>query len=231
MATANKNIWFPTGTTNLTPMQTPFATLAQSVDDALVAQDKTIPGMPVADVTARNTLYPNPVAGNKVWRLDLGYLEVYYTLFNATTNLQGRSPAGWYPAISAPLAVTRFTWSGANVDDVPQYPPIAVVAADSTSTTQATAATNGFTVSSPGTYNVAVLIRYAVAGTGRNFIQVGEDSDPQRMRSSWFAGEDQGGVNAVYRTKTANQLIPVWFYKKNGSLAENVFTVNVTRLA
>lgn len=50
----------------------------------------------VASAAARNLLLPSPVQGNSVWRSDLGYEEVYYAVYNATTNPGGRTPAGWY---------------------------------------------------------------------------------------------------------------------------------------
>lgn len=97
MATANKSIWVPSGTTDLTPLQTPFALLAQSVDDAMVAQDATIPALVVADVAARTAKFPSPVQGNRVWRTNLGGIEAYYGAYNAGTNPGGATPAGWYP--------------------------------------------------------------------------------------------------------------------------------------
>lgn len=97
MPTPNKNIWTPTGATDLTPLQTPFAALANSVDDALVAQDKTIPALYVANVAERNAKYPSPKQGDRVWRNDTGWQETYYGAYNAGSNPGGASPAGWYP--------------------------------------------------------------------------------------------------------------------------------------
>jgi hypothetical protein len=46
---------------------------------------------------ARDALYPSPVQGNKVFRNDKGYEEQYFALYNASTNVGGATPAGWYP--------------------------------------------------------------------------------------------------------------------------------------
>jgi hypothetical protein len=51
----------------------------------------------VADAAARDVLYPSPVQGNAVFRADLGYEEIYYGLYNSSTNVGGATPAGWYP--------------------------------------------------------------------------------------------------------------------------------------
>jgi hypothetical protein len=51
----------------------------------------------VADATARDALFPSPVAGNAVFRTDLGVAEIYYGLYNVSTNPGGRTPAGFYP--------------------------------------------------------------------------------------------------------------------------------------
>lgn len=50
----------------------------------------------VADQAGRDALYPNPIQGNSVFRVDLGARETYYAAYNGTTNVNGRSPAGWY---------------------------------------------------------------------------------------------------------------------------------------
>jgi len=55
-------------------------------------------GVPnAASDTLRNTLYPSPTQGTQVNRTDKGWVEQYFTLFNATTNPVGANPAGWYP--------------------------------------------------------------------------------------------------------------------------------------
>jgi hypothetical protein len=51
----------------------------------------------VADAAARDVLYPSPVQGNAVFRTDKGYEETYYAAYNASTNVGGATPAGWYP--------------------------------------------------------------------------------------------------------------------------------------
>lgn len=49
-----------------------------------------------ANATTRDTMYPSPVQGNNVFRNDLGAVETYYGLYNASTNPGGRDTAGWY---------------------------------------------------------------------------------------------------------------------------------------
>lgn len=52
----------------------------------------------VANQTERDAQYPTPQQGMSVYRLDLGTQEIYYGLYNVSTNPGGKTPAGWYPA-------------------------------------------------------------------------------------------------------------------------------------
>lgn len=63
---------------------------------AMTAQEgRFVPA--VANQAARDALFPSPVQGNRVFRVDAGYEEAYYAAYNATTNPNGVTPAGWYP--------------------------------------------------------------------------------------------------------------------------------------
>jgi hypothetical protein len=51
----------------------------------------------VGSVAARSALFPAPVQGNTVFRTDLGYMERYYTAYDAITNPSGTTgTVGWY---------------------------------------------------------------------------------------------------------------------------------------
>lgn len=234
MATANKNIWTPSGSTDLTPLQTPFATLAQSVDDALVAQDGTIPSAAVADVAARLAKYPSPVQGNRVWRNDLGYEETYYSTYNLTTNPGGRSPAGWYQTTGAQGNSTHFTYSQANVDGSAQYPPLTMNVPNSSDINQATYYSSGgfagVLIARPGIYSIMHSIKLPAVMNGRSFVQIGLDTDFQHVRASFFAGEDQCAVSSIFKVTAPNIQIPIYFLKSNGSLGTNTGNVHVVRL-
>lgn len=94
--TSPDNIPFPDPGTTLTPLETHFAAQAQATQDALDAvRGSTAP--PVASEAARNALYPTPVQGNAVYRLDRGYTERYYSEYASSGNPGGRTPADWYP--------------------------------------------------------------------------------------------------------------------------------------
>lgn len=60
----------------------------------------------VGSVAARSALFPAPVQGNTVFRTDLGYMERYYTAYDAVTNPSGTTgTVGWYKyAGGAPLS-------------------------------------------------------------------------------------------------------------------------------
>lgn len=55
----------------------------------------------VANQAARDAAYPTPVQGNAVFRSDKGYVETYFAAYNASTNVGGATPAGWYPTDGA----------------------------------------------------------------------------------------------------------------------------------
>jgi hypothetical protein len=83
-------------TTSFAPIQDPFNGTSQAVNAALIAMQKTV-APTVANQAARDALYPTPTQGNRVLRADLGWEEMYYTLYNSGTNPGGATPAGWYP--------------------------------------------------------------------------------------------------------------------------------------
>lgn len=60
----------------------------------------------VGSVAARSALFPAPVQGNTVFRTDLGYMERYYTAYDAVNNPSGTTgTVGWYEyRATAPLS-------------------------------------------------------------------------------------------------------------------------------
>lgn len=56
---------------------------------------KSLPPV-VANGTERDAKFMTPTQGLQVWRNDLGAVETYYGLYNASTNPGGRDAAGWY---------------------------------------------------------------------------------------------------------------------------------------
>jgi hypothetical protein len=52
----------------------------------------------VANQTERDAQYPTPAQGMRVYRTDLGITQIYYGLYNSSTNIGGRTAAGWYNA-------------------------------------------------------------------------------------------------------------------------------------
>lgn len=110
MPTANYNIWTPNGQSSLKPLQTPFITLAESVDDALGEVTSSIPTRSVANQAERTAMYPTPVQGDSVYRLDRGWVERYYGVYNASTNPGGKSVAGWYAPSGTIIRSVRDNW-------------------------------------------------------------------------------------------------------------------------
>jgi hypothetical protein len=116
VSTANHNIWTPDGSTQMTPIQTPFTTLAQSVDDALTVTEALIPSKPISSPAERISAFPNPKQGDSVYRMDRGWVERYYTAYNAASNPGGRPFAGWFAPAGTLLNVVQPVWPDAAND-------------------------------------------------------------------------------------------------------------------
>lgn len=56
---------------------------------------KSLPPV-VANAAERDAKFMTPTQGLQVWRNDLGVVETYYGLYDASTNPGGRDAAGWY---------------------------------------------------------------------------------------------------------------------------------------
>ena len=168
-ATSPDNIYIPQTTDDLTPLATPMANMAASVQAALTARFRGYTGpiqaVPVANQTARTTAFPAPVQGNSVLRLDKGWTERYYGTYNVTTNPGGAlAGAGWYPVEgilpwfesyqSAAASIPNNAWTGA--------PPTGTVV----SRGGFTVATDVINVPFPGFYSVACNVKWAAATTG-----------------------------------------------------------------
>lgn len=94
---------FPTLNTNtgvLTDQPIAWA-WCNSANTTVVVYDirlKAVKSLPpvVANATERAAKFMTPTQGLQVWRDDLGAVETYYGLYNASTNPGGRDIAGWY---------------------------------------------------------------------------------------------------------------------------------------
>jgi len=94
---------FPTLNTNvgvLTDQPIAWA-WCNSANTTVVVYDirlKAVKSLPpvVANGTERDAKFMTPTQGLQVWRDDLGAVETYFGLYNASTNPGGRDAAGWY---------------------------------------------------------------------------------------------------------------------------------------
>lgn len=96
---------FPTLNTNagvLTDQPIAWA-WCNSANTTVVVYDirlKAVKSLPpvVANQVERDAKFMTPTQGLQVWRDDLGAVETYFGLYNASTNPGGRDTAGWYMA-------------------------------------------------------------------------------------------------------------------------------------
>jgi len=108
-------VWYPIPGSPLIPFENNFLTLAQSVADMLDGYDLPLS---VASAGARDTLFPSPTQGDRVYRRDLATEQTYLAAYNAGTNPGGANPAGWYSdkvAIGLMRAATVATGAAALV--------------------------------------------------------------------------------------------------------------------
>jgi len=83
------------------PLEGLFNLQANSLDSALTSADTAIrqdTSPNVASQAERDALFPAPVQGNRVYRVDLGLTEGYFETFNASSNPGGRPTPGWQVA-------------------------------------------------------------------------------------------------------------------------------------
>lgn len=72
---------------------------AVSVGDKL-EEIKFDSAIAVADAAARDALFPSPVQGDAVWRIDFGIEQRYFAAYHSKRNPGGRATAGWYATTS-----------------------------------------------------------------------------------------------------------------------------------
>lgn len=99
-----KDMWYADITSPINPSAI-SATEATSAGDKIEILEKALPTK-VTSSAARNELYPNPVQGDSVYRLDLGFEERYYETYNSKNNLGGKPSSGWYRVNSGPKEIT-----------------------------------------------------------------------------------------------------------------------------
>lgn len=122
---------FPTLNTNvgvLTDQPIAWA-WCNSANTTVVVYDirlKAVKSLPpvVATSAERDAKFMSPYQGLQVWRDDLGAVETYFGLYNASTNPGGRDTAGWYTTTRqsglVPMKPTSVSIAGgtATVNDI-----------------------------------------------------------------------------------------------------------------
>lgn len=89
-----KDIWYADGFAPLNPSAISAAE-ATSTGNKLESIAVRLP-IKVNNETERNELYPEPKAGDAVYRLDLGKEERYYETYSVKDNKGGKPYDGWY---------------------------------------------------------------------------------------------------------------------------------------
>lgn len=107
-----KELWYADVNAPISPSAISAAE-ATSAGNKLEILENALP-IKVTSAAARNELYPKPVQGDSVYRLDLGFEERYYETYNSKVNIGGKPNPGWYEVNSGPkkIIVTPTIGSG-----------------------------------------------------------------------------------------------------------------------
>ena len=95
-----KDLWYADTDSPLSPHGISAAE-ATSAGNKLEFIENALP-VQVTSSASRNELYPTPVQGDSVYRLDLGWEERYYEVYNSINNIGGKPEPGWYQVNSGP---------------------------------------------------------------------------------------------------------------------------------
>lgn len=140
-----------------------------ALEAALVRMQRQFP-QPVEGEQERDALFPSPVQGNAVFRLDLGYEERYFGVYNATSNPGGLVSAGWYPpskmfqvqranaqTLNAGWNFINSAWGGPAVNHLGSF------------------ASGGLTIARPGWYDITFGVHLSNA-TNPGAVQITKNS-------------------------------------------------------
>jgi hypothetical protein len=98
-----KDLWYADVNAPISPSAISAAE-ATSAGNKLEILENALP-VQVTSSAARNELYPKPVQGDSVYRLDLGFEERYYETYNSKSNIGGKPNPGWYEVNSGPKEI------------------------------------------------------------------------------------------------------------------------------
>lgn len=202
--------------------------MQNSVQDAFNDRFRGYPGpiyaVPVADAAARDALYPAPVQGDSVFRLDRGWSERYYGTYNATSNPGGaQAGAGWYPVEGILPWYTSWQTGGDN---------IANATWEGTGLGGEQVSRGGFTVSGdalivpiPGFYTITSNVKFTAntVGTARG-IRFVIDSNVV-VNNEWSHRYTGGFLNAdlpagaMWQGYVASRIEPQYYQNSGGTLA------------
>ena len=201
-------VWYADGNSN----QWVQVQANSALEGSILARLSSLEGTRIAELASatikvnsqaeRTTAFPNPVQGNSVFRNDLGIIERYYGLYNSSTNLGGRTPAGWY--------------SGSDGGLVPMIPASVVVSGGTATvsgnglvTVAGTACAsllleNVFPINS-GFTKFRVMLRYqgyTTAGQA-NYMKLANGTTPDATANTFTQGIKQVGTNPPVAYYTA----------------------------
>lgn len=84
----------------------PIENLLNLPNEWIAEAIKKAGGVRVASATERDFEFPAPRAGDRVYREDKGYFDVYCGAFDLVTNKAGALSAGWWPEQAVPLPIS-----------------------------------------------------------------------------------------------------------------------------
>ena len=164
MPTTPLGIWTP-GDGDDWDLTVDWAANAISIDEAISDNSSF---RRVANAAERDSVYPTPLQGDSVFRLDTGWEERYYGQYNPSSNPGGASQAGWYPVGGA---MPRFKALGTSNSNSTSGWNLAPVAFGAESYEEGGFTSSGspdylVTVPYPGIYDISGSVSFASSNAG-----------------------------------------------------------------
>ena len=156
-------LYYPAVGDPLVPLENQFLLQAQSTRDALNGYSLPIA---VGSSGQRDTLFPSPSQGDRVYRRDLGTEETYLAAYNSTTNPGGASPAGWYGRVEAARLV-KSTGGTQSTGAADANTPVTWTSDAFNRGLWSSGANTRVTIRRPGLYMLRANLRFAGLGAGQ----------------------------------------------------------------
>lgn len=186
----------------------------------------TMASIEVADATARDALFTSPAQGDRVFRTDRQCEEIYFGLYNVSTNVSGAAVAGWYPAPNQAVFSGTATKSTVNatVETVGATGYLYTELADAFGWHSTSTNTDRITPNVAGIYRVTATVAWGTGATGIRRLQIAKNGvSVQESRNSASVLSTTNTLAYVVAMNGSSDYLNLNTYQDNAtSLTSNV---------